>query len=601
MIRKCILIALAFIHSVHAWQLACPQGCGGASDPDVLYVAGKLLKSLQNIEFLEREVRIWHEGETNTYKKIHPYKNGEIIWEATHDIDLIEEDDEEIEEETYWFSRDQSGNSSHFSTQLESYLHTEQLIQYALHDIDLFFLERKAEKERKIQAYRNELEESWEERQYYRSCIDREMQSLARMQSKRDAQLLEFEKTKAEVQKIYQEIFEECSRCHKWIGAFYGRGLLSFERGELEDAFDSIDQLFALHKETKEKDLLPTEAYFHKGIIESEAGYYDDAILSLSHVIAQDPKNKQAYFERAVAYFEMGKFEESLSDYLASDTKSFDSSIKGTFSLDYAEGLLKGMKKGVQEEFADMLPMWAPIMNVGLWALTYSQVPSAKLITATLSCIAAAGVYFAADQMVAELKELVTNWNQLSEGNRGELAGYLIGKYGVDVFAFAGSAKVMEAYRNLKRANQLLNFEIILTDQAHLAQIKARYKVIEKFKRDETYIQKNFGRKVYTEKEIRSHLLKKGYPIPDRPSGIPEHFITRFSDKGCGISYHDPANPNYNYIRLMPGKPHSPNPHQQIPYIVHVKDGKTLNATGRPIPSKEPQAHISPDQYVYRP
>lgn len=246
-----------------------------------------------------------------------------------------------------------------------------------------------------------------------------------------------------------------------------------------------------------------------------------------------------------------------------------------------------------------MLPAWGPIMSVGLWALTHNPMPSAKFVTATLSCVAAAGIYLVADQMISELKELVTNWNALTERQRGELCGYIIGKYGVDVFACAGSSKLMDTYRNLKRANAQLTFSVLLKDEKQLANIQTRYASVEKFKKDQEYIRQSFGRRSFSEEEIRHTLENMGYYIAPRPPGIPENFITKYSEKGCGISYLDPINPTQHNIRIMPGKPHSPNPAQQTPYIIHSKHGKAFNISGQLVKKNEPEAHIPPHYYIY--
>ena len=56
--------------------------------------------------------------------------------------------------------------------------------------------------------------------------------------------------------------------------------------------------------------------------------------------------------------------------------------------------------------------------------------------------------------------------------------------------------------------------------------------------------------------------------------------------------------------RVMPGKPHSPFPHQQKPYIVYKKEGKALDQGGSIInkvnSSKTPEAHIPIEEFAYR-
>jgi len=67
------------------------------------------------------------------------------------------------------------------------------------------------------------------------------------------------------------------------------------------------------------------------------------------------------------------------------------------------------------------------MMSIGMWALTKAPSPHAKIISASMACVAAAALYMTADQMVTELRYLVTNWDQLSSQQQGTLCGYLIG------------------------------------------------------------------------------------------------------------------------------------------------------------------------------
>ncbi len=392
---------------------------------------------------------------------------------------------------------------------------------------------------------------------------------------------------------------ELCILKHKNPLAHFNRGLFYYLEGHDIEALDQIDA--ALQK-LKDEDLenLQESALLLKGQTELEAGLYADAVLTLTELVRKNPQNKEAYFERAIAYFETGEFDLALSDYLKSEVKNTEDK-SAFFSIDYASGLVDGIKKGLQDELGDTLPAWAPMMGFGLWTtLSNVPIPSVKFVTASLSCVAAAGIYLVADQMVSELKELVTNWDELSQHERGELTGYLIGKYGTNVFASAGSVKLIVATRNLTRANHLLTFELAQLDQANLTYLKTKYKKIEKFNKDQAHIQKTFGRSSHPEQKIRETLETMGYRVCKRPEGIPENCLTRFSEKGCGLIYQDPVKPTYNYDRLMPGKPHSPNPKQQQPYITQVRNGHFLNAKGEKVLRESPEAHISPDEFVFR-
>lgn len=51
----------------------------------------------------------------------------------------------------------------------------------------------------------------------------------------------------------------------------------------------------------------------------------------------------------------------------------------------------------------------------------------------------------------------------------------------------------------------------------------------------------------------------------------------------------------------MPGKPHSPNSVQQMPYVIQMKNGHVLDMRGDPTFAKDPSAHIPADIFVYKP
>ncbi len=73
------------------------------------------------------------------------------------------------------------------------------------------------------------------------------------------------------------------------------------------------------------------------------------------------------------------------------------------------------------------------------------------------------------------------------------------------------------------------------------------------------------------------------------------------SQKGGGTVYVDPANA-YNRVRIMPGNPNSPNPAQQIPYAIDLRNGAAIDVNGNRLPStSDPAAHIPQSQYQYRP
>ncbi len=101
-----------------------------------------------------------------------------------------------------------------------------------------------------------------------------------------------------------------------------------------------------------------------------------------------------------------------------------------------------------------------------------------------------------------------------------------------------------------------------------------------------------------SESQARELIHQTGIKTFPRPQGIPENFRVKISDKGAGMKYVHPTDEG-TYIRVMPGTPHSKYPHQQRPYVSHVKNGSYLDKNGNVVNSKDPAAHIPLDEFMY--
>lgn len=53
------------------------------------------------------------------------------------------------------------------------------------------------------------------------------------------------------------------------------------------------------------------------------------------------------------------------------------------------------------------------------------------------------------------------------------------------------------------------------------------------------------------------------------------------------------------YFRIMPGKPHSPFPYQQKPYVIQMKDGNNIDKFGNIVGKKAPEAHIPLEEFYF--
>lgn len=101
------------------------------------------------------------------------------------------------------------------------------------------------------------------------------------------------------------------------------------------------------------------------------------------------------------------------------------------------------------------------------------------------------------------------------------------------------------------------------------------------------------------ESQAKDLIHQTGIRTFPRPQGIPDNFRIKISDKGAGMKYVHPKH-DHTYVRIMPGKPHSPLPHQQNPYVNQVKDGKALDKFGNIVKADSPEAHIPYEEFVYR-
>jgi hypothetical protein len=100
------------------------------------------------------------------------------------------------------------------------------------------------------------------------------------------------------------------------------------------------------------------------------------------------------------------------------------------------------------------------------------------------------------------------------------------------------------------------------------------------------------------EAQCRELIHKTGIPTFSRSSSIPKNFRVKVSDKGAGMIYFHPEH-THTSIRVMPGKPHSPWPHQQKPYVVQTKNGKILDKSGNIVARDAPEAHIPIEEFVF--
>ncbi len=210
---------------------------------------------------------------------------------------------------------------------------------------------------------------------------------------------------------------------------------------------------------------------------------YDDAIKLLTKAIKYNPKNLDAYLERAYAYFELNKVDLALKDYKIAKklyvNPPFLQGMGSNFDslrfyvphdrLDFAAGLIKGILKGSKEAAVDFIPSVLSSLRGmcnGLWAFVCSPKEVSEEVINTaytlMDYISEHTSFDCLECVVPEIGELSRGWKKLSDHSKGKKMGFIIGKYGVEIFAPLGAIKgvtYVKKIKALKRANTMATLE----------------------------------------------------------------------------------------------------------------------------------------------
>lgn len=218
---------------------------------------------------------------------------------------------------------------------------------------------------------------------------------------------------------------------------------------------------------------------------------YNEAIHVLTRVIQFNSSNRDAYLERALAYFETNQLSLALQDYEVAKKLTVVPSLKGSHKgvmvaaiyipenkTDFSQGLVLGTVEGANVSAVEFVPSifscCRGVLN-GLWAFACSPVEvSREMINASYAIgefISNQGTEEFFQCVVPELKELSLAWSKLNDHSRGQKIGYIIGKYGIDIFAPIGALKGINKIRALKRANTMYTLENCVSSQVKQSKI----------------------------------------------------------------------------------------------------------------------------------
>ena len=262
------------------------------------------------------------------------------------------------------------------------------------------------------------------------------------------------------------------------------------------------------------------ENFLYKGTIYNNLLCHREAIIFLNQAIEENPSNILAYTERATAYFELGELDLAINDYKyikhlqitppykpnhsekrntgffyernhrgcelsyeslygseffydrekdPTQNSTLDSKILREH-IEFSEGLIAGIRKGASQTCEEFIPtVFGSLRGLlhGLWAFVCHPLEvSEKMKDSTYAMgqfIASWGLDDYVGLLVPEIQECAVNWNNWTEHTKGSKMGYIIGKYGIDIFMPYAGASAVKKFRALKRANTLTTLENCLT------------------------------------------------------------------------------------------------------------------------------------------
>lgn len=247
-------------------------------------------------------------------------------------------------------------------------------------------------------------------------------------------------------------------------------------------------------------DWLMADYWLHEGIRLNDLFLHAEAISYLTAAIEKQP-SIEAYQERLHAYFEVGNLSLAIEDYhkllqLENDQKNIlrnqfgyisqKNRYQGIYILnhdlvgmaDYAGGFCIGITQGSAIALIEFVPStWSCCKGIlhGLWSFACSPTEvSSDLINASYDLVKFIKENTASEcleTIVPELKDLCVKWEILSDYDKGNRIGYIIGKYGIDILAPGASLKGVKKYQQLKRLNSMFTVECCVASEAKKAKI----------------------------------------------------------------------------------------------------------------------------------
>lgn len=399
--------------------------------------------------------------------------------------------------------------------------------------------------------------------------------------------------TLEDIRERFLELYTDCIDYHPHPKIYYERGLLRMHSGDIEDALMDVNRLMRMADRDANDDILTTELYQQEGELYADLGRYDKAISSLSEAIRLDPNNRGAYFSRAQAYFETGAFDQSLDDYLASKSNSSSQKEKLKPSSTLKESVLNGVREGCKEAVVDFVPsLCSSIYGLcsTMWIFAAHPINAAKDFVDACCDIGRYANEFRKNVEIdeiesypIEIQRLYNGYDRLSETEKAHLVGYIVGKYGVDIFAGGTAVKGITAFKKLRVANRGCMLETMAASTTNKAVIV------------DTALKHKFNREAFF-KNVKLHVDRQNKHIPGKHNYQPGKSIFEHPNpRGLLEKFAGTGKPGRNRIPGLPDYREKVNFKEFIGYHVHEDTGvKTATTWGEIRYSTNDGAHIVP-------
>lgn len=318
--------------------------------------------------------------------------------------------------------------------------------------------------------------------------------------------------------------------CQHWYkhnnpAILYDYAFLEYSEGNASQAADLTESYINACKVHEIDYQAESEELLLLGQSYIELAQFSKAIEMLSEAIQKDPGNKEAYFHRSAAYFETGNFELALQDFTLSNKGASFSKVPYPISDEFSNALLSSLCEAASEAAVDFVPSLCSStygLAEALWA--NAQHPEQSRQNFTIACYEMSQCvvdycknidWNTAEDYVEQIKALYDHYEKLSESEKGQYIGSVIGKYGVEIFA-GGLAikgvkvcsKGINAYRNLRNANRVCNLEGMALSSTNKTTITSS--ALQHASQRDTYL-----------KNVRINWAKQNKHIPGKHNFIP--------------------------------------------------------------------------------